>query len=210
MSFLRYWRYPFYVMLDLVFLFLTVVVFNWWIVFFTVSADNNEYLKRKGYRNCEMLPWWLKWFDTFDASTDEYWYGNYYNEDKSVPNPYGPDNPPPFWLRKWYQIKWLYRNPMYGFSYWVTGIKFDASQWDYLYDPVTKEFHAHDSSGHFTIMKDGLLTQKLGWKTWGYFDNANLQWREGWSWGPEMRAPLGFTPLMGRNLSNIWKKLFGG
>lgn len=194
------------VVLELLMLVIAVLFVNWWAPF--VAVPVKDYLKSQGFDpRAQQLPDWLKWFDTFDNSLDVSWLHGYFDRDY-----HSFDAPPPFWSRKWMQIRWLYRNPDYGFSYWAQGIQFAATEWKFKYLTFKNGhtlFLAWSVKGYFTLMYDGWVTSKLGWKTWGYWDPERKDWRINWQWGPESRAPLGFTPFMGRDFRKLIQLLKG-
>lgn len=177
--------YVLYTIADLVFTLFSVLFVNWWAPFFAVSG--NIYVQQtRGYTNCQMLPAWLKWFDTFDASTDAGWVDKYFS------SKYTLTSPPSYWLRKWYQIRWLYRNPGYGFSYWVLGVPFDPTAWKVVkYNPSTAYFKAEGNNGLFNV-EISFMSLKLGWKAWNYYDPTTGQFKSQ-PWGPELRVPHCFT-----------------
>jgi len=57
----------------------------------------------------------LRWFQTFDAPLDEFWYGDYPNLLKTKYNQEYYDTH--WWLRYVMRILWLWRNPAYGFGH---------------------------------------------------------------------------------------------
>ena len=155
------------------------------------------FFAKAGADGYEHLPNWLKWFDTFDATTDAGWRDGYFVEQGT----YTPDNPPPYWKRKWYQIKWLYRNPVYGFSYYVLGIPLNRADWTVTYKKLVdgEYFLAYSTSGHFNVFYEGKWgSYKLGWKVWNYWNSNKNEWQSNadgseYKWGPELRAPSTFS-----------------
>lgn len=55
--------YPFLALFSLLFTALAMLGVNWWAPLFADKKGN--------------LPYWLKWFQSFDASLDEAWRGGY-------------------------------------------------------------------------------------------------------------------------------------
>jgi hypothetical protein len=191
---LRILQYIFFVVLDISWTLICLLLINWWAPFLAVKGT--PYIAsvrgQSDYTNCQMLPQWLKWADTFDVTLDAGWVDRYW------PNTYTAEAPPPYWVRKWYQIKWLYRNPGYGFSYWVEGIPFSSADWTFSYTKTaTLELWVATSvHGHFNINYTGFWgTYKLGWKAWNYFDPVTRAWAPGYMFGPVMRTPFAFTPI---------------
>jgi hypothetical protein len=135
------------------------------------------------------LPRPLYWFQTFDNTLDTGWYkyGIYgtYLLDGTVPTGLT------LW---WYRVKWLWRNPGYGFDYWPLGMVFNADEWRVRVDN-DRWWIATGPNGAFCIKQlgDGVRL-KLGWKVWAYWRDG--QWADpGYTWGPERRMPICFTPL---------------
>jgi len=169
--------YPVLALLD--FLFTNLVargLANWWAPLFA-TAD-------------AQLPRWLRWLETFDASLDEGWRGGYFGVvwDGVTPGR---------WARYWLRVRWLYRNPAYGFSYWALGRDFDPKQWTVLafeQTPTRDLFHAVGPDGQFNLTYYGRWgTLKLGWKAWNYFDPDTRDWKPGYVWGPLRRVPEVFS-----------------
>lgn len=160
--------YPFMFMLDLLFTLTACVLFNWWVPAFS-SAEGN-------------LPSWLKWFQTFDATLDEGWKNGYF------PVTGIPTGLALFKLR----VRWLYRNPGYGFSYYALGVTFEPGSWRvrvYRTNGVSSLFFA-TCGLKFNFEYGGPLGEyKLGWKAWNYYDTTAKVFKST-PWGPEMRAPL--------------------
>lgn len=170
-----YFLYPFLALLSVL-----AVVVTW--IFAPLLA-----LTADSYGN---LPRFLYWFQTFDNTLDAGWrvQGNYgtYLQDGRVPTGIT------LW---WYRTKWLWRNPGYGFDYWPFGCAFDASQWTVTTNN-DRWWIASGPNGRFCIrsLAPG-VSLKLGWKAWAYWDNG--AWKpDAYTWGPERRAPLCFTPKL--------------
>lgn len=127
------------------------------------------------------LPGWLKCFDTFDTDLDT-----------------GVRDmgwPPGYWSR----VRYLYRNPAYGFSYLVLGCKFVADDWQIIqggYDDGTWEtgtFRAESRDGYFNYF--GIwhgIRIKFGWKARNQWSRAGQCWKPD-PWGPEWRLPFVFS-----------------
>lgn len=136
------------------------------------------------------LPNWLCWFQTQDAPLDAGWRDGYF----------GTFTTPPTGLSLyWLRVRWLWRNPAYGFCYWPLGIPYVPSDWiiDVLtFDAtgVMTEFSAHTTDGrYFCHTKSTGL--KLGYKLWWALgsDNKLLPAMPA-DKGPDNRIPFCFTP----------------
>lgn len=134
------------------------------------------------------LPLCLYWFQTFDNTLDAGWklQGNYgtFLVDGAVPTGVT------LW---WYRVRWLWRNPSYGWDYWPLGVPIDVSQWTVR---VASErwWIATGPKGTFCIKYLGTsgVGLKLGWKAWAYWQNG--AWAPAsYSWGPARRAPVCLT-----------------
>lgn len=178
---------------NLLFGLVAVLLFNWWLPFVTVPIKGGDYLDTADgckWRGLERLPTWLKWFDTFDASIDAGWLDGYF-EPKGA---HSASYPPNFWLRKYYQWKWLQRNTGYGFAYWPLGIEFDQGDWDVH----TARFDADGSvlfvatswQGYWCIGYGGKWgSYSLGWKAKNYWWPGDNKWSTN-PWGPEWRTQI--------------------
>jgi hypothetical protein len=119
---------------------------NWWAPVFATKENR--------------LPKWLTWFDTFDADLDRGVTDGFFT------------GPPSYWNR----VKWLYRNPAYGFSFFVLGVPYKKTEWILkYYVPATpsapESFFAYTPQGYFNavFVKFGLKF-KIGWKAWNHFN----------------------------------------
>lgn len=163
------------------YIFLTVFQLVFTVIAYALAPAVALFCKDDGY-----LPEWLAWFQTFDAPLDA-----------GVRDGYpGFDPKDSKW---WNRTKWLWRNPAYGFCYWVCGISFEPNRW-----VVTKYIKHPDGStdfeakclddGHFNKMTaDGY---KFGWKVWNYLDHIDENGKPVWKtqpWGPEWIAPVCFS-----------------
>lgn len=150
--------YPFLALLDLSFTLTCCLFVNWWAPLFCDDSGN--------------LPRWLKWAQTFDASLDAGWRDGYFDHGSLYRN----------------RVAWLYRNPGYGFGYWVLGCAFDPAQWRVIaYRPDGSLFFAIGPGGRFNLCGRIGLRFKFGWKAWNMWDGA------GWKsqpWGPNWRIPI--------------------
>ncbi|BCG50052.1 hypothetical protein [Ralstonia phage RP13] len=178
MTKLRSLLYIPYVIADLIVLALSYIVIFWFLPLFA-DKDGN-------------LPKYLYWFQTFDASLDEGWKSKY---DGFNPNPQG------FWQLYYARLKWLWRNPCYGFDYYPFGFTFDLTQW------TIRKWESNDQRELFIATGQGLFsiiyygkygTWKLGWKAWNYFDSNTGKWKENYSWGDQHKIPLCFSPNINR------------
>lgn len=203
--FLRAIQWMVFIVLNLLFEVFALLFCNWWVVFFARPIKTDNFLYYVGdpeFQGIEQtLPRWLKWFDTFDASVDAGWAGNYFTEKGT----YNRNNLPSYWKRKWYQIRWLYRNCAYGFAYWLLGTKIDTSDWIIHkcdYQPGKKFiFFAYNSQGYFQFIvrlpRGGL---NFGWKILNYYSLERREWyhiETGQPWGPEWRTMhvISFNPF---------------
>lgn len=138
------------------------------------------------------LPRCLKWFQTFDASLDAGWKDGYFVFAGRTSSETVPTGLELWWLR----TRWLYRNPGYGFSYWVLGQAFDRSAWRVTRNDIDAStgktlWIARGPRGAFNINYLGRWgNAKLGWKAWNYWDGA--AWKTA-PWGPVWRTPICFT-----------------
>ena len=127
------------------------------------------------------LPKWLSWIGTFDASLDAGWKDGYFSKGTKP------------WSLWWARVRWLMRNPAYGFDYQVLGIPFKKEDWKkrFFWGSWGDAFVAKSSSGHFNFTCNIFGQRfKLGWKAWNYFDAEKGDWKENYQWGPEMKVPL--------------------
>lgn len=165
--------FPIMAVASMLFVLLTWI-FAPWLALFANSAGN--------------LPKWLSWFQTFDNTLDAGWnvQGNFGDYLKTGIAPTGLT----LW---WYRTLWLYRNPGYGFDYWLLGITFDSSQWTVRVNNA-RWWIATGPRGAFCVrsMASG-VSLKLGWKAWAYWQSG--AWAPStFSWGPSRRTPICFTP----------------
>lgn len=176
-----YIKYAFLTILNLLFTLFAVIVAP----IVSLFASNDGW-----------LPNWLKWFQTFDASLDAGWKDGYFGSFSTPPTGYK------LW---WYRTKWLWRNPAYGFCYWVLGTSFKPEDWTvtFVQDGNYTKFIAWSKDRkHFCLSYNGRFgSWKLGWKAWNYFQHLDADGKPVWNdqpWGPEWIAPISFTP-------NFWK-----
>lgn len=126
------------------------------------------------------LPRWLSWIGTFDASLDAGWKDGYFTKGTKP------------WSLWWARVRWLMRNPAYGFAYQVLGIPFDKTAWKAFFKQGAwgELFLAKSKSGHFNLTSRIFGQRfKLGWKAWNYFSVEEGGWKKEYQWGPEMKAP---------------------
>lgn len=138
------------------------------------------------------LPNCMAWFQTFDASLDSGWKDGYFNVTYNVE--------PTGWTLYWLRVRWLWRNPAYGFCYWPMGIPYVPEDWDIVLkvmnpDGTLAEFEAHTLDGkYFCYTNDKNV--KLGYKLWWALDaEGQLLPRLGPDRGPDNRLPICFTPF---------------
>lgn len=100
------------------------------------------------------LPRFLKYFQTFDDTLNALGDG-YVNH-----------------------VKWLVRNPAYGFDKYVFGLKWDVSEWVIHRCEITPERDLFFATGRgFNFYYQGRLgTYKLGWKAWGNYSRFDMRW----------------------------------
>ena len=102
------------------------------------------------------LPRWLSYFQTFDATIPK----GYLNG-----------------------VKWLMRNPAYGFDYYVFGIPWNPSDWTidrFEADENRVLFLATSKNGGFNFYYLGKYGMyKFGWKVWNDFTGTKLNSRFG-------------------------------
>ena len=101
------------------------------------------------------LPKYLYWFQTFD------------NSFVSGPLSMG-------WVPGYVSsVRWLWRNPSYGFDMFLLGIKFDKSEWTVMRDEPNC-FFAYSRYGAFSYRGAWF---KFGWKAWaGLSGIPNQAW----------------------------------
>lgn len=134
------------------------------------------------------LPNWLAWFQTQDAPLDAGWRDGYFAVTGT-----------PAGIRLWWlRVRWLWRNPAYGFCYWPLGIPYIPREWiiDILTTKGTTlvELKAHTVDNRYFCHtnSNGL---KLGYKLWWALDeNWKLMPVLGQNRGPNNRLPICFTP----------------
>ena len=162
--------FPIFALLDLSFTLLCVLFINWWApIFAQPGVDYNRGVEYGGMR----LPNWLAWVDTFDADLDA---GLATGEVATY----------------WTRVRWLYRNPGYGFGYWLLGATFDPIQWRVksYRDDGDLTFFAVGPGGRFNLHVTRFgIRLKLGWKAWNNFEADTGTWNDQ-PWGPESRIPL--------------------
>jgi hypothetical protein len=173
-----YLKYAFLTLLNLAFTGLAMIVAP--LVALFTNAD--------GY-----LPNWLKWFQTFDSPLDAGWRDGYF----------GTFTAPPVGRQLWWlRTKWLWRNPAYGFCYWILGTPFTPEDWTvetFVKDGNYTKFVAWSKDRkHFCIGYNGPLgSYKFGWKAWNYFQKLDENGKPVWNttpWGPDWLAPISFSP----------------
>ncbi len=160
--------YPYLALASLLATLFAMLAVNWWAPLFIDEQGN--------------LPRWLKWFQPFDASLNEAWQGGY------LDSSWGAS---PF-KRYLSRVYWLYRNPAYGFDYWLFGLPFNPEEWRVLYYTETPELVLFFAIGNgFNLYYHGRFGMlKLGWKAWNRWDG------NGWempNWQHYARIPLCFT-----------------
>ena len=111
----------------------------------------------------------LRWFQTFDAPLDEFTYGGYGTASSKYTN----------------RIKWLCRNPAYGFAQYPMGVR--PSNKPIVYGSMAK-------------WDNRLGMNNWEYTTWGNAFNLRAQWFFTYSWFIRInigwKAHSGFTRLM--------------
>jgi hypothetical protein len=165
--FATYAKYAFLAFIGIIFTYLIAVPLTPLIVLFANKDD--------GY-----LPRWLCWFQTFDAPVDQGWIGNYFTN--ATPNnwwervwSYSGQGTPSGFNRWLLRIRWLWRNPAYGFDLWPLGMNYDPSDWVITILEVTNgqlmRFAAQTKDGkHFSYCDH--TNRKFGWKLWWALDTT--------------------------------------
>lgn len=171
---MKYVRYFFVTVLQLLFTLLA----------YLISPALPLFAKSAGY-----LPTWLAWFQTPDASLDAGWEQGYFTI---------TGKPGAFSLW-WYRMRWLWRNPAYGFCVWL-GVTYDPAAW--VIDTVTLAapggpvtlLKAHTADGRYFAYTTS-SGWKLGYKLWWAMDaNGNLLPAVPASKFTGNKLPLCFTP----------------
>jgi hypothetical protein len=141
------------------------------------------------------LPRWLCWFQTFDAPLDAGWKDGYFMHSGE-----SQDSAPLGFELWWLRVRWLWRNPAYGFCYWPLGIPYNPSDW-YIYNikvngTVLEEFAARTYDGKYFCYTNSNGV-KLGYKLWWALDS---DWKLipalPASRGPDNRLPMCFSPKL--------------
>jgi hypothetical protein len=176
--------------LNLLFGLVAAVFFNWWLPLVAVNIKSSDYLAAQWPTDLQRLPTFFRWFDTFDASLDAGWTDNYFTSGNTRSS-----TPPSYWVRKWYQVRWLYRNDAYGFAYWALGCDFQASTWKIL--SISKDaagnllhFIAVDDKGYWNVVYNwSWISVRLGWKALNLYDLSTDTWKTT-PWGPVWRTQI--------------------
>ena len=138
----------------------------WWLPIFAKKDGN--------------LPKYLYWFQTFDATLDAGWKDGYIAEN------WGSSKIKRFVAR----VYWLYRNPCYGFDYFLFGKEFDITKIVYIdfVNSDEKTVFICEGTDYFNIFyENSWITLKLGWKAYNNFNDETKTFSYG-SWG--RRIPL--------------------
>lgn len=137
-----------------------------------------------------VVPSYLRWAVTFDASLDAGWRDGYFSH----------TGVPTGWALWWLRMRWIWRNPAYGFCYYTCGIPFDPSQWvvDFykVWPDGTRDFQAHTVDGRY-FNTETAAGAKYGWKAANYFVGLDSAGKPIWKtqpWGPDWRTMICFTP----------------
>lgn len=164
--------YPIFVVGSMTATLSAYLLVNWWAPLLADDSGN--------------LPRCLKWYQTFDASLDAGWRDGYFMK---------PDDPSPYgWRLFWYRVKWMYRNPAYGFDMFAFGALWDKDKWRlriYSETDTSTVFLATGPWVSFNFYYWGKWGQyKLGWKAWNHWDGKSFSAP---SWEGFARVPLCFT-----------------
>ena len=142
------------------------------------------------WRSDGYLPSWLSWFQTPDAPLDAGWKDGYFGTYATAPTGLSL-----YWLH----VRWLWRNPAYGFCYWPVGLAYVPADW--VIDTIERDatavltlFKAHTTDGrHFSYTSS--TGAKYGHKLWWALNDDNtLVATLPASRGPDNRLLLSFTP----------------
>jgi hypothetical protein len=125
------------------------------------------------------FPTWLCWLQTFDASVDQGWKGGYFTN----------TTPANWWERIWsysgtgsptglnrylLRIRWLWRNPAYGFDLYPLGIAYNPDNWIIeicnVVNGQLQTFKAVTKDGRYFSYIDS-SNRKFGWKLWWALDS---------------------------------------
>jgi hypothetical protein len=184
---MRRYTYPFLALIDIVIMLLCRLLLNRIVALFADKAGN--------------LPRRLKWFQTFDNDLDAGTRSRQWELAAGLDgDTWAAFNPDP---QSWFaiyrnRVKWLWRNPGYGFDYYLLGMPFDPKEWtvvEYIDTPERTYFKAIGPKGAFNEYEhgpDGMY--KYGWKAWNMFDTGTRTWKTS-PWGPEWRVPIVFSPI---------------
>ena len=145
------------------------------------------------------LPTWLRYFQTFDATLDE---GSNARKNELQNNPTEThwigyyDTPTNFWQVYVNRLKWIVRNPAYGFDFFVFGKRWYESDWKvktWKTDSSRDLFYAVSDNAFNFYYQGPLGTYKIGWKAWNHFDHVSEEFSR--SFGAESGnfVPLCFT-----------------
>lgn len=194
---LRFLQWLVLSLIGIVFQVTAMVLINWWAVFLVrpVRADEWPYESLdEQWKGVECgLPRWLYWVGPINSTLDTGWTKGYLVAN----NLYSPLVLPTYWMRKWFQLRWLYRLTGYAFLYRVLGIRIELVEWK-----VVKEFHipgekrvlmcVNPSKGYWCfIHQTKTSTYKLGWDMGRYYDFRRSQWEAITThkpWGPQWRT----------------------
>lgn len=163
--------YPFYAAASIFITLFSCVFCNWWLPLFANAQGN--------------LPKYLYWFQTFDNTLDAAIQGGL------VPAAWANSK----WKRYWARVYWLYRNPAYGFDYFLLGRDFNPSQCDLItfkQNESTIVFYCiNGKRTYFNFYySNSWCILKFGWKAWNSFNTETQAFSIG-AWGT--RIPVCFT-----------------
>ncbi len=171
-------------MMYVSYFFVTVLQLLFTLLAYLLSPILPIFTQSTGY-----LPGWLTWFQTPDASLDAGWQDGYFTVTGT------PTGISLWWLR----MRWLWRNPAYGFCVAI-GAAYDPADWviDTLTlaapgGPITL-LKAHTKDGrHFAYTTAS--GWKLGYKLWWAMDaSGNLLPAVPASKCTGNKLPICFTP----------------
>lgn len=185
---------------DIAMNFVAILFVNWWVVFLGRPMNETDrqwaFLSENERLYTQVLPKYLKWFETMDNSLDEYWLANY---DEVNNGRWTEQNPPSFWRRKFYQWKWLQRNISYTFSWGPMGIVWEEETWTVVKD-IQKEdftlFFAYSTKGYWSFsMGKKYGNYKLGWKVKNFWNTNTKKFKTYHTWFPRTQIVSSINPF---------------
>jgi hypothetical protein len=200
LMFLRSIQWLLMSVIDIAMNFISILFVNWWVIFFGRQMNQTDrqwqFLSSEEKLHAQVLPKYLKWFETMDNSLDEYWLNNY---DQVNPNKWTAENPPKYWRRKWYQWKWLMRNINYTFSWGPMGIQWKPETWTIVKDIKRDDltvFFAYSTEGFWSFSASKKYgNYKLGWKVKNFWNSDTQSFKTSHSWFPRTQIVSTVNPF---------------